>query len=114
MREFTTAVKEATEDTEEGMKFTLDGVELLCMQPHDGQLAMLMASVGRHTSQQTKIAGIIDFFVAVMDERSHGHIVDRLLDRDDPFGLKEVEEIMMWMIEEWTGRPTKSPSVSTR
>jgi hypothetical protein len=113
VKEFTTAVREVEEDTSL-MEFKVDGVDLKCFKPKDGQLAMLMASTGRHTSQHTKVAGIIDFFVEVMDEPSHHYIVDRLLDRQDPFGLEEVEQIMMWMIEEWTGRPTESPSVSTR
>lgn len=117
MKEFQTALK-AVEDEETdddlAMAFTVDGEELVCFPPSDGQLAILIASVGRHSSQHQQIAGIINFFVEVMDERSHGYVVGRLLDREDPFGLEEVEAIMSWMIEEWTGRPTQSPSVSTR
>lgn len=114
MREFTTALKEVTGEAEEAMHFTVDGRELTCYPPSEGQLAVLMASIGRHSALAQQIAGIINFFVEVMDEPSHAYLVGRLLDRTDPFGLEEVTEIMDWMIEEWTGRPTQSPSVSTR
>jgi len=114
IKEFTTALKEVTGDAEDVMTFTVDGTELTCYYPNDGQLAILAASLGRHSSQHTQIAGIIDFFVEVMDEQSHSYLVERLLDRKDPFGLTEVQDIMAWMMEEWTGRPTQRPSVSTQ
>lgn len=115
MREFNTAVKEVTEpeEQEQGMPFAVDGVMCRAFRPSDGQLAVLMASTGRHSSTQEQIAGLINFFVAVLDEDSHTYIVNKLLDRKDPFGLEKVQEIMEWMVEEWSGRPTQQPSAST-
>lgn len=127
MREFDTAVKAVTEDPEEvqeGSTFKINErdengelirtVECRYFRPSDGQIAMVMASVGRHANLHAKLAGIIDFFVAVLDEESHFYLVDRLMDREDPFGLEEVEAIMAEMMEEWTGRPTQPPSASTQ
>jgi hypothetical protein len=114
MKEFTTAVKESIGETEESMTFSIDGVECTCFPPKDGQLAFLMASTTGHSSTQEQIAGIVNFFVAVLDDDSHSYIVGRLLDRHDEFGLVQVQSIMEWMVEEWTGRPTQPPSVSTR
>lgn len=117
MREFTTAVAEAAEtdeDRDNGNPFLVDGVECHCYKPEDGQLAVLLASVSRSQNWQTQVAGIINFFVEVLDDQSHQHIVGRLMDRNDPFGLDEVKDIMEWMVEDWTGRPTQPPSVSTR
>lgn len=114
MREFETALKAVTDtDTDDGMEFAVDGEVLHCYRPSDGQLAVLMASVSRSQSTANQIAGIINFFVEVLDDDSHAYLVGRLLDRRDPFGLQEVQAIMEWMIEEWTGRPTSSPSAST-
>lgn len=117
MKEFTTAIAEAQEtdeDRDEGQVFKVDGVECRCFKPEDGQLAILMASVSRSQNWQTQVAGIINFFVEVLDDDSHQYIVSRLMDRDDPFGLDEVKDIMEWMVEDWTGRPIQPPSVSTR
>lgn len=117
MREFTTAanaVAEETQDGEKGMPFVVDGVECRAFKPADGQLAVLIATTSKHSSTQEQVAGLINFFVAVLDDDSHSYIVSRLLDRRDPFGITEVQDIMEWMVEEWSGRPTKSPSVSTQ
>jgi len=113
MKEFTTAVEQA-EGEAELLEFKIDDHVVRAYRPTDGQLAMLMASVGRHTSEVTKIAGCIDFFVTVMDEESHRYVVDRLLSREDPLGIMDVQGIIEWLIEEWSGRPTQSLSVSTQ
>ena len=116
MREFTTAANEVAAEAEggdNGMTFKVDGVECKAYRPKDGQLAVLMATTGRHSSNEEQVAGLINFFVAVLDDESHSYIVSRLLDRRDSFGLEQVQDIMEWMVEEWSGRPTRSPSVST-
>lgn len=115
MREFVTAANEAVESEVEnsGMTFMVDGVECRAFRPKDGQLAVLMATTGRHSSSNEQVAGIINFFCAVLDDESQSYVISRLLDRKDSFGVEQVQDIMEWMIEEWSGRPTVSPSVST-
>jgi hypothetical protein len=114
MKEFARAVQEATEE-EQPLEFKVEGHDevLRSFKPSDGQLAMLMASTGRHTSEHTQVAGIIDFFVSLLDEPSQLLTTDWLLDRTDPFGIEMVNDIMAWMVEEWTARPTPLRSVST-
>lgn len=116
MKSFTTAVVEALEDEEdEGrIEFDLDGETLVAYKPSEAQFALLMQAVGRYASMADSVAGGIDFFHAVLDDTSAQHIHARLLDRKDAFGLEEVEEIMAWLVEEWTGRPMKRRSASTR
>jgi len=116
VKEFTTAINEAEkkDDDEADLEFKVDGELVRAYKPSDGQLAFLMASTGRHSSPEEQIAGIINFFVATLDDESHTFIVNKLLNRRDPFGIEQVQNIMEWMIEEWSGRPTKSPSGSTR
>lgn len=114
MREFTTAVEEVVEgDEDHGIEFKVDGVTCRAYRPGDGQLAVLMATTTKHSSEQEQIAGIINFFVAVLDDETHSYIVSRLLDRRDRFGIAQVQNIMEWLIEQWSGRPTKSPTGST-
>lgn len=116
VKEFITAVEETEREdrNEDTYTFVVDGVECRCYKPGDGQLAVLLATTGRHSSTQEQIAGIINFFASVLDDSSHHYIVSRLLDRRDPFGIEQVQGIMEWMVEEWTGRPFESPSGSTR
>jgi len=116
MKEFISAIEEAEQTEEPGevpLEFMLDGHELKAYRPTDGQLALLMSSLSRHTSMNTKIAGCIDFFVEVLDPDSHAYVVGRLLSRENPIPFEKVQEIIEWMSEEWTGRPTQRPSGST-
>jgi hypothetical protein len=113
-REFTTAARKASEDDDKAIEFLVDGVTMHAYRPEPGQLAVMMASFASYSTVIEKTAGIINFFVGVLDEESHQILVGRLLDRTDPFDLEQVEEIMEWMVEEWAGRPTQPLSASTQ
>lgn len=93
--------------------FEVDGVQCIAYKPDESQLAMAISSMGRFSKDTDQIAGVINFFVGILDERSNTYLVNRLLDRNDAFGLKQVTSIIEWLIEEWSGRPTKSSSDST-
>jgi hypothetical protein len=113
IKEFNTAAKGAAGQTEDPLEFSIDGKTLRAYRPTEGQMAMLMAALGRHTTEATKVAGAIDFFVAIMDQESYNYLADRLMSRDDPIEIEEVSDIVQWIIEEWAGRPMLSPSAST-
>ena len=115
MKEFNTAVEQAERDKADNKKweFKVDDHALVAYEATPEQVAVVLSKVGRHTSVTTKIAGIIDFFMAVMDRDDAAYLGERLLDRDDAFGIKDVEGILSWLIEEWGGHPTQGPSDSS-
>jgi len=113
IKEFTTAAKEAAGQAEDPVEFSLDGQVLHAYRPTEGQLALLMMALGRHTTETTKIAGAVDFFVSICDQPSYTYLADRLQSRENPIALEEIAEVVQWIIEEWAGRPTPSPSGST-
>lgn len=114
MKEFTTAAEQSDQDAEQPLEFAIDGQVLRAYKPTEGQLAITMSALGRHTDEMTKTAGVIDFFVQILDEESYNYVVNRLLSREDPLGLQEIEDVLEWLVEEWTARPTQPPSGSTR
>jgi hypothetical protein len=109
LKEFTTAAEIAAED-ESGevrpIEFGVDGVLCKAYRPKGAQVAVLMATTGKHSSEQERIAGFINFFVSVLDEDSHSYLVNRLLDRTDSFDLDQVSAITNYLMAEWSGRPT--------
>lgn len=116
MKQFVTAVaqSEPNEDGEEGaLEFDLDGRIIHIHRPSDGQLGMVIAGIGPGRKLDQKIAHAINFFVGLVDDEDYDHVVGRLMDRKDPFNLPQVEEIIKWLVEEWTGNPTRPPSGST-
>src|SRR5262245_6105095 len=98
VKEFVTDVAESESD-DEGIQFTLDGRELRAFSPTDCQVAVTMAAFGRHTTDTQKIAGAIDFLVAVLDEDSQQYMTERLLSRTDPLDLEKIQEIIEWLVE---------------
>jgi hypothetical protein len=132
MKEFTTAAREVFEEEETtgvrpgDVEFKVkrefrneDGeietAERVCIahRPNDGQVAYLMSQVNAHARLNNQIAGVINFFAAVLDENDRYYITDRLLDIDDEFGIEEVQDIMQYLVEEWSGKSGRSSSGST-
>lgn len=113
MKSFSTAAKQAAAKSGEEFHFDLDGKTMTCYRPEPEQWAVTMAGMGRFSSMRDQAAAVINFFVGIMDEQSASHITERLLDRTDPFGLEEVQNIFEWLTEAWSGNPTESPSAST-
>jgi hypothetical protein len=114
MREFVTALEKSQEEGDEAdLHFKIDGYELRAYKPTEGQFALLVMAMGRHTTEMDQFAGIIDFFIQVLDENSQRYVIDRMMSRTDIIPMGQIVEIMEWMIEEWGGRPFQKPSAST-
>jgi len=110
MKEFKTAAVATTEAEgaeEKGTKFKVDGRECTAFRPTGGQLAVLMAETSRHRSLSDQIAGVLNFFDAVLDRDSSQYLSAKLLERGNGFEIEQVQDILEWLMEEWTGRPTK-------
>lgn len=115
MKEFITAAEiQEQEDREEvDLIFKIDGQEMRAYKPTEGQFALLMMAMGRYQAQTDQVAGVIDFFINVLDEPSKAYVVKRMMGRTNIIPAEQIVDILYWMIEEWGGRPTQSPSVST-
>ena len=111
MREFHTAVK-ATLDQEterEGkVTFLHDGTEVTFYFPTTAQFAAAMS-----VSSDRDVNVMIGFIFEMMDEDTKRYFRRRLLDSFDPFDLEgegSLMEVYEALTEEWSARPTKSPS----
>lgn len=113
IKSFTTAVDNTPESAFEDadpIDFELDGEPITAYPPTGGQLALVMASVGKHSQTVDRVAATIDFLDSILDEQGQTLIRERLMDRNDPFDLEQVENILDYLIKEWSARPTKRPS----
>lgn len=123
MKQFTTALaiaeadelKNAEERDEEqpDLEFEIDGTLIKAFKPGDGQFGMFMLMTSKRATTEESVAGVIDFFLSMLDDESQNYVYRRLMDRRDSFGIEKVRDIMMWMVEEWSGNPTHGPSGST-
>lgn len=94
---------------------TEDAIHELTMHfPGDGQLGAWMATSANFASMEERVAGTINFFVSLLEERDHSYVVARLYNAKDPFGTKHIMDLIQHALEEWSGNPTPAPSGSTR
>lgn len=115
MKEFVTAAKAAGRDVQDDVTVKVDDREVTFRAPSQEQMAILIASVSATGNDIQGIAEIINVFFDLVENTDEDSpqsrwMRHRLFDRDDEFGVDELTDILLYLIEEWTGRPTKQPS----
>lgn len=93
----------------EPIEFQVDGETWIATPPTGGQMALVMAAQAEHSSAVEQIKGLIDFLDSVLDEEAQARYRERLMDRDDPFDISDVEAIIQWLMEEWSALPPTQP-----
>jgi hypothetical protein len=136
VREFNTAARTAVvrDDGDQPLPVTVkvDGREVTFQPATEGQIALILAALSDTSGTLNGIATIINFFFSLLDpsklesededddealERVRAQLDSdvryfklRLLDHDDPFDGGDICDIVIHLIEQWTGNPTKKPS----
>ena len=111
--EFGARESESEDEIEAPITFKVDGEEWKAYQPTSGQVAIWFSVSTDRASSQERIAGIIDFFLGVLDDVGRHSASRKLMDREDDFEIEQLMEIMSWLMEQWSARPTESSSAST-
>lgn len=120
MKEFISAYEDIqTEDDgksveEEFIAFKVDGRELHAYPPTDGQLAFMLAALGRGQSADQRFAAIINIMLSSLRDDDADYLESRLLTRDRKslLPVKQIEEIFEYLTEQWFARPTQPASDS--
>jgi hypothetical protein len=120
LKEFITAVEEVlNEDAgtpveEKYVEFKLDDRVMRSYPPNDGQLAFMLAAMGRGQSADGRFAAIINIMLECLRDEDRDYMEGRLLSRDPKKRLpvKQIESIFEYLTEEWFGRPTQPSSDS--
>jgi hypothetical protein len=115
IKSFSTAAQQAEAPAFEGAEqqdFEIDGEKFVAYPPTGAQLALAMAAQSQHSTTTERIRGLVDFLDSILDEQGQARFRERLLDRDDPFDMSTVEAVILWLTEQWSARPTQSPSGS--
>lgn len=114
MREFTTAIEEAHDDTrKDPQQMMLDGRVLTYYFPTEGQYLMFTADTGRRAPGPQMLGATVDLFVGLFAHEDQIYLSGRLLDTSDPFGYEQLQEMFEAIIEDWSGRPTQPSADSS-
>lgn len=116
VKEFAIALeREITDEPDELLPFQMadDDTQLNALLPTESDIALVAGAMSQYAEDGEKIVAILDLFWSLMDEPTARHLRRRLRDRRDPFGPGDILNVLEWIVEETTGRPTKPSSVST-
>lgn len=117
MKEFTSAVQ-AIEGEDAGeeqyVEFKIDNRVLRAYPPNDGQLAFMLAALGRGQTKDSRTAGVINVMMSSLRDDDQDWFESRLLDSDPKtrIGVGTITEVFEYLVGEWFARPTQSPSDS--
>jgi hypothetical protein len=118
MKSFSTAAKAAGHEKDlpigEDVEFEHDGRTVKALSPTGPQLAIFLAAFGDTAVEGRRVVDTINFFSSRFVNEEASYFRRRLNDPDDAFDFDAMSEILVWLIEEWSGRPTTSPSDSSR
>ena len=113
MREFKSAAKAAAYDDDELVEFAVNGRVMVAHPPSPGLLTLFMAEQISENSNPGKIAAaVMDLVRSVMDPEDYAWVVASM--REDELDVETLMEIVEFLGEEWTSRPTSSASDSPR
>jgi len=116
VKEFALALeREISEEPDELLPFTMQGddTQLFALVPTEADVALAAGALSQYAEDGEKVVAILDLFWSLMTEDTTRHLRRRLRDRKDRFGVGDVMNVLEWLIEERTGRPTKPSSGST-
>jgi hypothetical protein len=110
-KNFNLAVSEANGSDESApLPFTMQGSDeqLYAYRPTEGQLVLLMGVMSEFESPEQQAATVLDVFWSLLDEETSSILRRRLRDRNDSFALRDIMNIIEWVVEETAARPTQS------
>lgn len=96
--------------------FTISEVTYHCVKalPADELQEMMNRLRGSNVDDTNAVARVIDVLQVCMIGDSHAALVTKIkTDRDDPIDLEQLGEIVEWLVEVYTNRPTKPSSGSS-
>lgn len=110
----TRAEAEDEVESEDYVEFDLDGRIMRAYHPNEGQLAFMLAALGRGQTKEGRFSSILNIMFESLRDDDKDHLESRMLSRDPKHRLpmKQIEGIFEFLTEEWFARPTQQSSDS--
>lgn len=119
VKKFTTAVKAESGDPEKAevgspVTIDLDGRSITFQPCTETEMALLITHTSAEARVVDKIATPLNILFGLMQPEDYNYLRARLFNRDDDFEATDCLEVIIHLIQEWTGDPTRGQSGSTR
>jgi hypothetical protein len=103
-------------DESEPLTFDLGGEEFMCYPEVQGKTILDIMRIAADGDEDTRgvlmAVSVLDFFEKVMPPEEHERFAKLMEDPKRIVPMDTLSEIMSWLIEEYTDRPTKPSSGS--
>ena len=99
-------------NSDEPLTFDLYDTTYRCKPAMQGRLLIEFIARSSANDPAAGAQAVLDFFDSAIIESDLQHFKDVLSSEDKIVPMDTLTEIMDWMIEEYTGRPTQQPSDS--
>lgn len=114
-KDFDTARRERQQSiTEDDRTFTLGGHRFVALREVHPSALVGYDSITTESSLEETLEIVDDTILNMIEDRdgSHGRYVEIRASRDDIITVEDLLEVVKWLMESQTGRPTGPPSVS--
>ena len=81
--------------------------------PGSGSLAYLAMSIAGAGNDLVQMGQVINFIMSIFGDDDARYVRGLLLDRDSGFDAEDIMELAIWIVEEWSDRPTKPSTGSS-
>lgn len=103
----------APANTDEPITFTLYGETFKCVPSLQGRtLLQFISDSGDNESPDKGANAVLDFFNSALTKADRERFIELTSDDDTVVPLESLAEIMEWLVEQYSGRPTLPPSPS--
>lgn len=96
-------------DDDKPIEFSVDGRVMHAYRPTDGQLAFMLAALGRGQTSDQRFAAILNIMFEALRDEDKDYLEARMLTRDKKkrIPMSQIEAIFEHLTEEWFARPTQ-------
>lgn len=102
-----------TEVDEDGQPVVMRSDIFHATRPTEERLFMLAAAAGSEDSAASEAAAILDLLRDILPKEEFRTLRERMLDPEDDVNLTMIQDVIVWLMEEWSSFPTKPQSVSS-
>jgi hypothetical protein len=87
--------------------------EVTIHSPGSGSLAYLAMAIAGASTDLVQLGQVINFIMSIFDDEDARYVRGLLLDRESGFDAEDIMELAIWVVEEWSDRPTKPSTGSS-
>ena len=87
--------------------------EITIHSPGSGSLAYLAMSIAGAGNDLVQLGQVINFIMSIFEDDDARYVRGLLLDKESGFDAEDIMDLAIYIVEEWSSRPTKPSTGSS-